>query len=183
MWQPLFKEPDEELEREDEWSEPKGFLVGGWADYSNAQIAQQYFDAAHVLVEAIKRNDRADYQLAYPVLSLYRHFLELMLKAVVNSTAKTHDIGQLASQLEALVQDRYGQQLPVWVKTWLKEISERDPTSTIFRYGERYDRATKRWVRVEREEHVELRNLQEAMQTMHTGLTRILNESPQDQYR
>jgi hypothetical protein len=183
MWQPLFKEPDESLEREDEWSEPKGFLFGGWADYSNAEIAQQYFDAAHVLVEAIDRNQWADYKLAYPVLSLYRHYLELMLKAVVGSHVKTHDIKQFVGQLEILIQERHGHCLPIWVKTWLTEISDRDPTATMFRYGVRFDKMTQTDVRYEREEHVDLRNLQEAMRIIHSGLHRMLSESDRGYHR
>ena len=101
------------------------------------------------------------------------------LKAVVNSSAKTHDIGQLASELEALVQARNGQPLPVWVKTWLREIADSDPTATAYRYGERYDRATKAHLPVEGEgeEHVELRNPQTAMETMHAGLSRLHDEN------
>jgi hypothetical protein len=176
MWRPLFKEPDDELEREDEWSEPKGFLIGGWALYTKREIAQQYFDAANILVEAIERNQWEDYKLAFPVLYLYRHMLELMLKAIVNSRTPTHDIGELMSDVEALVQARYGQPLPAWIGTWLREISVRDSNSTTYRYGEVYDKASKSYGPVPGEEHVELRNLQEAMEATYRVLSRLLDE-------
>lgn len=176
MWQPLFKVPTEELEREDEWSWPKGFLIGGWATYSNRQIAQQYFDAANVLVEAIKQNQRADFELAFPVIYLYRHFLELMLKSILDSQPKTHDIGKLTSAVEALVQVRYGQLLPALIKAWLMEFGARDRQSTAYRYGEVRDIVSKSDAPIPTEEHVELLNLQAAMDATYTVLSRLLDE-------
>jgi len=49
---PLFGEPTDDLEREDAWCESKGFLIGGWMP-SRDDLAQQYFDAASVLVDSI----------------------------------------------------------------------------------------------------------------------------------
>lgn len=86
---PLFGELTEDLEREDAWCEPKGFVIGGWMP-SGEDFAQQYFDAADVLVESILKNQREGYRLAYPALFLYRHSLELLLKEVVDSPAWGH---------------------------------------------------------------------------------------------
>jgi len=152
-------------------------LIGGWNIYSRSEIAQQYYDAANILVEAIKRNQWEDFKLAYPVLYLYRHFLELMLKAIIDSqTRNQHDIGELTSEVEALVQARYGQTLPYWIRTWLMEFAERDSRSTAYRYGEYYDKSLKAWVSVAGEEHVELRNLQSAMEVTYSVLNRLLND-------
>ena len=64
----LFDEPGPEIEREDAWSEPKGFLIGGMALPSRTELARQYFDAANALVEAILRLEWEDYRLANPAL-------------------------------------------------------------------------------------------------------------------
>ncbi len=183
MWQPLFKEPGEELEREDEWSWPKGFLIGGWATYSKREVAQQYFDAANLLVKAIERNQWEDFKLALPVLYLYRHSLELMLKAVLHSPPRTHDIEQLTSEVEAVVQARFGQSFPPLVKTWLMEFASRDPKSTAYRYGETYDPASESWMSLPGEEHVELQNLRTVMEIIHDGLSRVLDEAQPRQHR
>jgi hypothetical protein len=176
MWQPLYKDPDESLEREDEWSWPKGFLIGGWASYSHREVAQQYFDAASILVRAIERNEWEDFRLALPVLCLYRHYLELMLKAVLDNPPRTHDIAQLTTEVEAAVQSRFGQPLPAPVKSWLMELATRDPRSTAYRYGEVFDPVSNSWMSLPGEEHVELQNLHAVMEVIHGGLSRVLDE-------
>jgi hypothetical protein len=176
MWQPLFKEPSDDLEREDEWGEPKGFLVGGWGFYPLRVLAQQYFDAASILVRAVERNQWEDYKLAFPVLYLYRHFLELMLKAVLEDPPRTHDIERLTSEVEAEVQAHFGQPIPAVVKTWLYEFATRDRASTAYRYGEVFEPESKSWVSLPGEEHVELQNLRAVMQVIHGGLSRVLDE-------
>ena len=52
-------------------------------------------------------------------------------------TAKpNHKLPSLIADLDRLVQDRFGQVLPQWVKDRLKEFHEIDPNSTSFRYGD-----------------------------------------------
>ena len=65
------------------------FMVGGMANLAFQHIGQQYFDAAHLLAETIKSGECHDYELANPVLFLYRHFIELFLKAALGHAAKT----------------------------------------------------------------------------------------------
>jgi hypothetical protein len=57
MLRPLFEEPTAEIEREDPWSGPKGFMLGGWSLPTRNEMAMQYFDAANLLVQAIKQNE------------------------------------------------------------------------------------------------------------------------------
>jgi hypothetical protein len=104
----LFKEPDESLEREDAWSEPKGFMIGGFVLPSKRDLAQQYFDATNALVESIQRDEWEDYRLAYPALFLYRHSLELMLKEILHNEGNKHHIGQLTDDLRDSENKRYG---------------------------------------------------------------------------
>lgn len=177
--QPLFVVPDETHERYDEWSEPKGFLLGGWGPDTRLQYAQQYFDAANTLADAILENKMPDYMLALPALYLYRHWLELVLKEAVNQESPGHDIGKLAKKLEAIVKARYGgDALPAWVIARLLEIAEFDPDSITFRYPERLRKDETSPSIKGGELHVNLRYLMQVMNVLNSGLSRVLHESP-----
>jgi len=171
--QPLFREPDETLERPDAWSEPKGFLIGGWGNWPRRDLAQQYYDAATVLVEAIKSGDWEDYRLANPVLYLYRHFLELMLKDVLRDQSSEHNIDGLTERLEVFVYERHGLRLPPWMVERLHKLAEIDPGSTAFRYAEVRDKESKEFVPVPGEFHANLHQLQSVMKALRQILIRL----------
>src|SRR5690242_1517597 len=63
MSRPLFEEPGDHIVREDPVSGPQGFMVGDEFIPTRIEMAQQYFDAAHLLLESIKRGDWEDYKL------------------------------------------------------------------------------------------------------------------------
>ena len=63
------------------------------------------FDAANLLIDAIKRDEMEDYKLVNPSLFLYRHAIELMLKSFVGSFG--HDLASLAEKFEAAVKNRF----------------------------------------------------------------------------
>src|ERR1019366_6638655 len=96
MSRPIFEEPTPEIERTDPWSGPQGFMIGGMALPTKAELGQQYFDAASILIEAIRRGDCEDYRLANPALFLYRHWIELTIKSLIGPGVKGHDLGELA---------------------------------------------------------------------------------------
>ena len=50
---PLFVGPIAEMEREDLWSRPQGFMLGGMALPTREDLSEQYFDAANVLIAAV----------------------------------------------------------------------------------------------------------------------------------
>ncbi len=174
---PLFEEPDESLERPDGWSEPKGFLVGGMALPTRSELAQQYYDAGSVLVEAIHCHRWEDYRLVNPVLFLYRHALELLLKDILDDHGKEHDLGRLTERLELLVSERYGQCLPSWITQRLTELAAIDPSSTAFRYAETYNKASKESLPVAGEVHVNLHHLGLVMEALRSALVRLLSEN------
>ncbi|MBA3416050.1 MAG: hypothetical protein H0U10_12580, partial [Chloroflexia bacterium] len=128
---------------------PKTFIIGGMGALSWRGHAQEFFDAATVLLNAINRNEVEDYRLANPALYLYRHSLELLLKDILKEEidAKklhTHDLVMLAQKLETYVQERYRSALPRWIAERLVELGSFDPRSTAFRYGENYDKRARR---------------------------------------
>jgi hypothetical protein len=138
MKRPLFEEPSPACERPDPFHGPKGFMLGGmcWPTDPYKDTAQQYFDAANVLISKIERNEFEDYRLSNPILYLYRHWLELMVKAIVGRV-REHNLERLAERLDSYLQDQ-GVTLPKWVVARFKEVAAMDDDSTVFRYAERY---------------------------------------------
>lgn len=177
MNRPLFEEPGDHIVREDPLSGPQGFMVGDEFTPTRVGMAQQYFDAAHLLLESIKRGDWEDYKLVSPALFLYRHSLELLVKGLLGASPRTHDLSELADMLDAASTARWGRQAPAWIINRLKEIAAIDPGSTAFRYGENYDRAIKANVPpVPSAMYVSLPHLQRAMLTLNAALQGAIAE-------
>jgi hypothetical protein len=97
---PLFEEPTAACEREDPWSGPKGFMFGGMCPPPEPykDTAQQYFDAANLLISDIENLKIEDYNLANPIFFLYRHWLELMAKEIIGPV-RGHNLETLANKL------------------------------------------------------------------------------------
>lgn len=170
---PLFVEPTEEMEREDPWSGPQGFMLGGMALPTREDLAEQYFDAAQVLIAAVKRGDVEDYRLVNPALFLYRHSLELQLKAATGAGARGHNLASLAVDLNRTVHARHGHPVPAWMIARLQELASIDPGSTAFRYGEIHEAGTKRWVPVGGEVYVDVRQLEAVMAALRSAISHL----------
>lgn len=177
MRHPLFVEPTDAHQREDAYSGPFGFMLGGMVLPTRLELSRQYFDAANELVESIKRLDHEDFTLANPVLFLYRHALELALKATLifrpEGSATGHELGSLAKQFEAFILSSYKEQVPAWITSRLKELAAIDPGSMAFRYAEdKYDGA-KKCSPVAGEIFVGLGHLQRVMADLYAALTHV----------
>ncbi len=170
MHRPLFEEPTAAIERPDQWSEPLGFLVGGGANQRYQHLGQQYYNAAEHLVEGIKHQDVADYEVANPVLYLYRHSIELFLKAIMQGAAKTHSLDTLADEYRDFIKDEFGSDCPKWIITRMKELGAIDPNSTAFRYNMTYNKQAKTDEPVPGEFHVNLHHLKSAMTALNVAL-------------
>ena len=173
MMRPLFEDPTAEIERPDPFTGPQGFMLGGEFLPTKEEMAQQYFEAANLLVDAIKRGDMEDYRLTNPVLFLYRHALEMKLKGILPNVAKTHDLARLAGEFEDLIKRKCGRSIASWIAARLKEIAGVDPTSTAFRYSQYYCKKTKQDVSVAGETYVSLAHLQRAMTLLISALDRV----------
>ncbi len=170
MHRPLFEEPSAAIERPDQWSEPLGFLVGGGANQRYQHLGQQYYNAAEQLVESIKHQDIADHDVANPVLYLYRHSIELFLKAIMLGAAKTHSLDTLADEYRDFIKDEFGSDCPEWIITRMKELGAIDPNSTAFRYNMTYNKQAKTDEPVPGEFHVNLHHLKSAMTALNVAL-------------
>jgi len=170
MNRPLFEEPISDISRPDEWSTPLGFLIGGMANNKFQHLGQQYYDAAKLLIQGIRHQDIEDYLIANPVLYLYRHSIELFVKALLLDAAKTHNLDTLADEYEAFITDQFGSPPPSWIVMRMKEIGAIDPNSTAFRYNQVYDRSIRADRSLDGEYHIDLNHLESAMSALVTAL-------------
>lgn len=179
----LFRDPGEGDEREDGYSEPHGFLLSGMGPDERESIAYQYLQAANLIVESVRQKRIADYEIAYPVLYLYRHAIEVLLKVLVGGSKNHHRLDALGSDLVIHVREHFGQEVPRWVIEQLNEVARIDPTSQAFRYGEdRYSNCKANQRRpVPHETYVRVEDLHNSMNRLYSALARALAISRRSQ--
>jgi len=170
MRRPLFVEQPEDSVRSDPYSGPLGFMLGGMGLPTKIELSQQYFDAANTLIQTIRKWECEDYKLVYPVLFLYRHALELMLKWIMHSTANHHKLDVLADDFVNFVQINYNQKVPAWITNRIKEFSHIDPNSMAFRYAEDKYSGSKKCSGVDDGIYVDVIHLQQAMAALYGTL-------------
>lgn len=127
--------------------------LGSWGIYPKA-----YFDAAELLVGAVASGSNPDV-IGYPMMYLYRHYLELMIKKLIamgralESSADPsthpdhHDLSALWHEARPLIekhtyqvgQDRQDIEA---VSQIIGEFARLDPTGEVFRYDvTRFDKS------------------------------------------
>lgn len=175
---PLFEPPTEKHERPDEWSGPLGFVIGGFARPSmqaerDGALAEQCFEAANALIEAILDKRVADYEVANAALFLYRHCFELLLKAglppEIRAKKDIHHLGNLARSY-AHHKKQAGQLVLAWVIKRCDELAAIDPGSEAFRYGDYGTPEAKNGSLIDDEVHVDLLHLKSAMSALSAAL-------------
>jgi hypothetical protein len=176
MMRPLFEELTSDHAREDEWSGPKGFAIGGMMQANAASLAEEYFAAANELVKAIKERRIADYEVGNAALFLYRHSCELMLKAALPERARGHDLMGLTDRFVEMVKEQYGQDVPVWIVRRMKELAAIDPNSAAFRYGTYGTPIDATGGPIELEAYVSVPHLEAAMLALNTALALAVTE-------
>lgn len=178
LLQPIFIEPHEGIERPDEWSAPHGFLIGCMgSNFNYVEIASQYMAAADQLVEDIGKQRIADYTIALPVLFLYRHAIELILKGAMRG-GWGHKMDALAGQFDTFIQEKYGRTLAPWVLQRLHEIAQIDPNSTSFRYAEKSSNRSGSREPLGGEHYVDVFYLQKGMKALFAALQSALHIDP-----
>lgn len=176
MTRPLFEELTGDHAREDAWSGPHGFAIGGMMQANTASLAEEYFAAANELVNGIKEKRIADYQVGNAALFLYRHSCELILKAALPDSKRTHDLSRLTDNFVEMVNEKYGQDVPAWIVRRMKELAAIDPNSTAFRYGNYGTPIDAGDAPIEFEAYVSLSHLQAAMLALNTALISAVAE-------
>ena len=180
MTRPLFEELAERHAREDGWSGPHGFAIGGMMRANAASLADEYFTAANELVDAIMEQRVEDYRIGNAALFLYRHSCELILKAALPEPKRTHDLSGLADSFVTLVKTQHRQDVPPWIVRRMKELAAIDPRSTAFRYGAYRSPIDGDGSPIDFEAYVSLPHLQAAMRALNTALVGAVGENAMD---
>jgi hypothetical protein len=124
---PLFQEPSDEID--ETWQH--GTLIGGMACRDLPQVARAYKLAAdELLKQALSKYE--PHELDYPVLFLYRHTVEVYLKAALDNPPGHHDLSRLIQLLEA----ESGKKIAGWVRDRLWDFHKIDNMAALFRYAD-----------------------------------------------
>lgn len=124
---PLFQDPSEEMD--ETWRH--GTLIGGMACRDLSQVARAYKLAAdELLKQALAKYE--PHELDYPVLFLYRHTVEVYVKAALDNPPEHHDLSRLIQLLEA----ESGKKIAGWVKDRLWDFHRIDKMAALFRYAD-----------------------------------------------
>lgn len=154
---------------DDSWNNAcVNFLPDDWHIYATG-----YKDAADVLVAHIEEHQRCQDTLVYPVVFLYRQYLELKIKNLIQqgrhlqdiheSFSKTHRIDELWKVCSALLREIFpgdSEKEQAEIARLIEEFCKVDPKSTAFRYPEDQDGKASLPPRVR---HINLRNVKEVM--------------------
>lgn len=124
---PVFQEVPEEIN--EDWRH--GVMIGGMAERNLPQVAKAYKTAADELVKQALANYEP-HETDYPIFFLYRHAIEVYLKAILHSPPQTHDLGHLIRLLEK----QFGTMIAPWVKDRLWDFQRLDQHSDLFRYAD-----------------------------------------------
>lgn len=158
-----------------------GALIGGmvnWAVTRPGAVADQFNRALDILVEAAVTEDQAE-RLAYPILFVCRHAIELYLKAVVRPSGRDHRLEPLLKEFQNLCRDRFGEEVPERICRLVREFETYDSSSTTFRYPDISSSALKsdppgNAIQLADESWVDLRNLQAEMKELGRSCARIV---------
>lgn len=111
-------------------------LVGGWADWTSlGEIAKAYKLAADDIVDKAYDTLEFAYEYTYPVLFLYRHATELLLKSIHPQIRKNHSLETLRDYLINELNGRTSDSLVQNVRDRINDFNLIDKRSTRFRYG------------------------------------------------
>ena len=127
LYTPLFQDPSDEMD--ETWQH--GTLIGGMACRELSQVARAYKLAAdELLKQATSKYE--PHELDYPVLFLYRHTVEVYLKAALDNAPEHHDLSRLIQLLET----ESGKEIAGWVKDRLWDFHKIDKMAALFRYAD-----------------------------------------------
>jgi hypothetical protein len=162
-------------------------LVGGMGTFDSWERYQEgYYDAARLCIQNMGEGGIDQARMVYPILFLYRHYLELMLKSILMEAAATfrrplqagtaheHNLLKLWDGLRSMIElERKRPMLRGTdrARRILAQFNEIDPESMETRYGLRKDFSTPS---LPKQREISLRNLQSIMGKIHKELNQLL---------
>jgi hypothetical protein len=99
-------------------------------------MATSFYMAAEELRKIVLANYGLHlFRYEYPMFFLYRHAIELYIKATLPRPGRGHNLEQLLSDFVKHIKDRYALDISKgWFVETLREFSKIDPSSQSFRY-------------------------------------------------
>lgn len=135
---PVFQDVPDDLD--ETWDH--GVLLSSMWLRPTIEVARAYKYAADELVkEALCCHE--PHLLDYPIFYTYRHMLELYLKILLDDPPQAKQIGHNLPALIRAIEKKFHRQANEWVIARIREFSEIDPTSDLFRYADRPPRHPK----------------------------------------
>ena len=98
-------------------------------------MALAYKSAADILVQEALNRDETSWEIAAPIMYLYRHSLELSLKWATQSNAKSHNLEGMIKRANKRAKQQTGKALDPAVIERMQEFSEFDKKGFAFRYA------------------------------------------------
>ncbi len=167
---PLFEEVNESHQREDAYGGPYGVIFGGMAVPTLIELSCQYQKAADVLLEQVFSQTVEDFTLSNPVLFLYRHSIEILIKSCLPELKPKHNLDELIDLYTDHVMATHGCGVPSWITSRIHELSEVDPGSTTFRYGQCKTNKSDVVTANDGEIHVYLRDVKQVVHALHSAI-------------
>jgi len=121
-------------------------LVGSYFSLDMRLYAEGYYLGANLLVGEINKGGPSNV-LVYPICFLYRHFIEIALKGIIEGFSglgysveldrirRTHDLATLLDVTGNMVRKHFETSLSEDTKKTILEINGIDPKSQVFRYS------------------------------------------------
>ena len=152
----------------------KVLMLGGSDAYTQESMALAYKSAADILVQKALNRDETSWEIAAPILHLYRHSLELLLKWATQSNPKSHDLESLIKQADERAKQQTGKALHPAVIERMQEFSHYDEKGFSFRYADagedaQYSQTT-----------VKLLHLRKVMERITSDLAQLGNAKPRE---
>ncbi len=134
LGRPIFGEVSDDIE--EGWIH--GAIVGGLAEVQSVEtIARAYRDAGDALIEQAL-SKRLSWEIVHPVLFLYRHAIELGMKAALQDARYGHGLRPLANAIKRrLPAAPERSRVRASFEARIRELIAWDPRSTAFRYSVR----------------------------------------------
>jgi DNA-binding transcriptional MerR regulator len=129
---PIFQDVPNDID--ETWNH--GVLLSSMWVRPVIEVARAYKYAADKLVEEAL-SYQEPHHLDYPIFFNYRHSLELYLKIVLDDTQQAKQVGHDLAALVRAVESKFGKKMNEWAWSRLREFSEIDPSSDLFRYADR----------------------------------------------
>lgn len=110
-------------------------ISGEFDDIKLFDLGEAYKIAGDKLAELALKEEQPYVVSIYPIIYNYRHSTELLIKSVLQSHQKIHDLSKLYKKLAEYLLGEFNFTPPIWIDNIIGAFNDFDSSDTIFRYG------------------------------------------------